>query len=273
MNDTPKPTFADLGIPFPLFEASADEASNYHGLATCTLCGHPDRHCFEMGIGSDIILPCPRCHTENALDADDRASVFCRNCESPVTFPDYDTPILICYQCWRAGNAAFTMDTELGMVTWDHAIQGVTHGAPGLSNPDFEMIKAPEQDAEPDAATVFTQDGPRGWAMTESSNAWTAARVPTEMLLELVRTPAYATWQGEQWSFHCKQPMVYIGPWEQADFDHHAADGDGRALYMQITDAPFEDLWDEGGEMSDLMYVYVHRCPSCGTLRAHWDSD
>ena len=246
-----KPTFTDLGIPFPLFEAPAEEASHYHGLATCSLCGLPDRHTFEMGIGADLIIPCPHCHTENPLDVDDRQNVSCRNCGYIVPFPDYDTPILVCYQCWRSDRAAFTIDTELGMVTWEHAVKGETHGAPDLHTTDFELI--PEHPDHPEA--------------------WSAARVPSEMLLELVRTPAYVTWQGERWLFHCKQPMVYIGPWQQADFDRHSPDGDGRALYMQITEDPFEDLWEEGGEMSSLMYVYVFRCPACNALRAHWDSD
>ncbi len=240
MNDTPIPTFADLGIPFSLFDAPADEASHYHGIATCTICGQADRQTFEMGIGSDIILPCPHCRTENALDADDRANVVCRNCESPVPFPDYDAPIVVCYECWRAGKAAFTMDTELGMVTWEHAIQGVTHGMPNINNSDFEIIPPPPEHLE----------------------EWTVARVSSEMLLDLVRTPSYVTWQGQHWFFHCKQPMVYIGPWEQADFDRHAPGGDGRALFLQITEDPFEDLWEAGGEKSDLMYIYVFRCPS-----------
>jgi hypothetical protein len=32
-------TFADLGIPFPLFEAPAKEASEYKSLGRCKLCG------------------------------------------------------------------------------------------------------------------------------------------------------------------------------------------------------------------------------------------
>jgi hypothetical protein len=52
-------TFADLGIPFLLFEAPTDEPSDYAGLATCRLCGGRNRHCFELGIGDALILPCP----------------------------------------------------------------------------------------------------------------------------------------------------------------------------------------------------------------------
>jgi len=30
---------------------------------------------------------------------------------------------------------------------------------------------------------------------------WVGARLPPEMMFELLRTPAYATIQGEQWQF------------------------------------------------------------------------
>ncbi len=51
-------TFADLGIPFPLFEAPTTEASDYAGVATCRLCGGKGCHCFEVG---HLILSCPTC--------------------------------------------------------------------------------------------------------------------------------------------------------------------------------------------------------------------
>ena len=128
------PTFADLGIPFPLFEAPTDEASDYAGPATCRLCGAKDRHCFDLGIGDALILPCPACGTENGLDADDRADTYCRSCGSPVPFPEplrAKKQLLACYDCLREGKAAKTKDTEFGMVSWDQAFQGVTNGVPG----------------------------------------------------------------------------------------------------------------------------------------------
>src|SRR5262249_9228104 len=66
-------TFAELSIPFLLFEAPTTEASDYAGSATCRLCGGRDRHCFELGIGDALIWPCPDCGAENGLDAHDRA--------------------------------------------------------------------------------------------------------------------------------------------------------------------------------------------------------
>lgn len=46
-------TFAELGIPFPLFEAPTSEASDYVGLSSCRLCEVKSRHCFRLDIGCD----------------------------------------------------------------------------------------------------------------------------------------------------------------------------------------------------------------------------
>jgi hypothetical protein len=102
-------TFADLGIPFPLFEAPTDEASDYAGVSTCRLCGGKDRHCFGLGIGHALILPCPSCGLENGLDADDRADTPCRSCGSLIPFPEglkAKKQLLVCSECLRAGKAA-----------------------------------------------------------------------------------------------------------------------------------------------------------------------
>jgi hypothetical protein len=51
-------TFAYLGIPFPLFEAPAKEASEYKSLGRCKLCGTGQVHCFKA---HDVVDPCPQC--------------------------------------------------------------------------------------------------------------------------------------------------------------------------------------------------------------------
>ena len=42
------PTFAELGIPFPLFEAPVKETFDYQGIASCEICGRADQHCFSV---------------------------------------------------------------------------------------------------------------------------------------------------------------------------------------------------------------------------------
>jgi hypothetical protein len=54
--------------------------------------------------------------------------------------PDLPDQIVACYSCLRQGRAAITKDTELGMVSWEQAFEGVTHGIPGLAHPDFELV-------------------------------------------------------------------------------------------------------------------------------------
>jgi uncharacterized protein CbrC (UPF0167 family) len=216
-------TFADLGIPFPLFEAPVDEASGYIGTAACLLCGTPNRHCFELGVGVQVVVECKSCGEQNGLDTVEDMVKPCRSCGAPVQLLlDPDEEAAVCYQCLRAGKAAIVKDTVLGMVDWDEANEG------------------------------------------------TAA--PKELLFELVRTPGYTTWQGEQWQFCCNRPMVYAGIWDQEDFEEHAPDGNGKAFFIDIVDEADDELWEDG-QMDAAITVYVFRCPNCGNYKAHWDMD
>jgi uncharacterized protein CbrC (UPF0167 family) len=244
-------TFADLGIPFPLFEAPTTEASEYAGLATCRLCGRRDRHCFELGIGDALILPCPACGVQNGLDAHDRADTPCRSCGTPVLFPESlraKKQLLACYDCLRAGEAAMTKDTEFGMVSWDQAFQGVTNGVPGLATDQFEVVPIdPDED-------------------------WYGVRVPGEHLWELLRTPGFHSWQDERWLFCCRRPMTYLGGWRDAM--QSIRPDDPNALFEGLFDPDdearrwgFEEF--EAGSPS----LYDYHCLSCNRLRATWDCD
>lgn len=129
---------------------------------------------------------------------------------------------------------------------WEGVAEGgATDGRPGMTRPDFEFVP-------------FHDDR-------------LGARVSVPHLVELLGTPSYSTIQGEQWQFHCRQPMVYLGPWTPQDFWRHAPDGDGRALFNEVVqDAEWlpEVLWDGKGEVWD---TYIFRCAVCGQLAGHWD--
>jgi len=169
-----------------------------------------------------------------------------------VPFPDLPEgeEIQVCYDCLRAGRGAMTKDTELGMVSWQQAAEGVTGGVPELETTGFERVRLdPEEE-------------------------WYGARVPKEHLFELLRTPAYNTWQGENWLFCCRQPMTYLGEWANLMNSHHRPD-DPRAFFDQI--APDEQwrewLWRrlESGRQGAGLYVF--RCKACGRHRSGWDTD
>lgn len=242
-------TFADLGIPFALFEAPTQEATEYVGIGVCSLCGQPEVHCFDLDIGADVVVTCPHCGVDTALDAAERKPAPCHTCTRMVPFPPIpDERLTACYACLRDGRAALTKDTVLGMVSWEEAAAGVTHGLPHLSVADFELVPRP--------------------------NGWTGACVPPALLLELVRTPTYLTWQGEHWEFCCARPMIYLGLWTQKEFQAYAPSGNGRALFDQIVQDAHEEMaeafWAPGSEWPS---VYAFRCGSCGNFRAHWDCD
>ncbi len=96
-------------------------------------------------------------------------------------------------------------------------------------------------------------------------------------LAELRRTPQFISWQQACWLVHCNDFMEYLGIWEPDDFYENADDGDGRALFREMTDPGDWHIWDESlradGERLeswDASY-YVFRCLHCSKLRGNWD--
>jgi uncharacterized protein CbrC (UPF0167 family) len=190
------------------------------------------------------MLPCPACGTENGLDTDDREDGHCRHCQGLVPFPDLsEDEIKTCYDCLRSGKAAITKDTELGMISWEQAFAGVTHGLPGLDRADFEMV--PKDDD------------------------WVGARLSPEIMFELLRMPTYNSIQGDRWQFCCQQPMVFDGEWSREEFTRRAPDGDGRRYFEQIVQDTMPGLWED--QLHDITGVYVFRCSLCERVTAHWD--
>jgi hypothetical protein len=248
----PTATFAELGIPFPLFEAPTAQASDYVGLASCRLCGNREQHCFELGIPDTVVVSCPSCGAENALAALERANGSCRTCTSEVSFPAElkdKKQLYVCYGCLRAGRIALGKDTELGMVGWEDAFAGITHGVPGLQSKDFELV------------------------LISAEESWYGARVGCEHLFELLRTPTYSTWQGDRWLFCCRQPMIYLGGWTGLMNSPHRP-ADPRAFFESMVEFPEE--WRESqwrGVDSGNTSAYVFKCKKCGRFRGHCDSD
>ena len=246
-----KTTFLELGIPFPLYDAEVAPAddSDYAGIGTCCICSTRNTPCFNLGIGTALVIPCPSCATENGLDVHDKAAIVCRECGVSIPFPDdvaKRKEPKTCYECLRAGKAAITKDTEFGMVSWDQAFSGITNGVPGLRQNQFETV------------------------VIDADDEWVGVRLPREIMYELIRTPNYGTWQGECWLFCCCYPMTFVGEWQQEEFNLRAPDGDGQNLYYSVVEDVPEETWDDLGHG---LSVYVFECKTCCKLRAHCDSD
>jgi uncharacterized protein CbrC (UPF0167 family) len=239
-------TFADLGMRFPLFEAPTKEVADYIGLSVCSICHKRDRHCFKLDIGCAVIEPCPACGVMNGLDCTNRQDTPCRSCQVVIPFPESLRDledIVTCYDCLRAGRGAITKDTEFGMVSWEQAFQGITHGVRGLQTCEYERVPI-----DPD-------------------EEWYGVRMPQEHLFELLRTPTFDTWQGERWLFCCKGPMVYIGEWSHLAHD--------QALFDQVVD-PAEEMKDwiwEAISRNAGVCLYVFRCQTCGRFLSTYDMD
>ena len=154
-------TFDQLGIPFPLFEAPVEEAQEYCGPAKCAVCQCESLHCFQLGIGCNLMVPCPECGTVTGLDADDsplgrlrqRTATACCSCNKTIPFPIPETfnsgnpnlrpeAITLCYNCLRQGKGVMTMDTEFGMVSWEEASARIVpiHPDSDFADTSYEVV-------------------------------------------------------------------------------------------------------------------------------------
>lgn len=260
-------TFADLGIPFPLFEADIEQASEYLGIASCSLCSRSNVHCFDPYVRGSILIACPLCDNEIAIEADGKSDTQCYSCHTIIPFPDLPRGkrghILACYECLRLGSIALAKDTEFGLVTWLDALSGQTGAVPEYA---LEYV-ARESSSEFERVLIYPKSLESGRIGDDAD--WYASRVPREHLFELLHTPAYSTVQGEHWLFCCHQPMIYVGDWQPKDFEKHAPDGNGRAYFDQVVAVADDMLW--AGGTYDCQGIYVFRCSVCGKYRAHWD--
>lgn len=243
-------TFAELQIPFAWYEGPVDTCDMYRGPGTCALCSRLG-HLFVFGIGGYVELACGTCgvktdwHVADAVPSCSCGAVL----EAPLRV---GRAVVACHACFRAGHAKRTHDTELGMVTPELARDGLTHGVPGPALPGWESSSSP------------------------NDPSWRRYHVRRELLEELVRTPTFTTWQGCYWSFHCQQPMIFVGEWRAEQWIAFAGCEDAaRALLPEVVprDLFFDDLWDDlSSEESGIGGLYTFRCPKCGTHQASWDS-
>lgn len=73
--------------------------------------------------------------------------------------------------------------------------------------------------------------------------------------------------------------MVYKGTWQPLEFYKNSPTGDGRDLFMEMTDKDLSHLWDEslddGQTLLEQWYptYYVFECRHCRRLRGNWDCD
>ena len=241
-------TFADLGVPFPLFTAPVRDSSIYSGPGQCAVCGREQAHTFRLGIGRQVVVRCPACDESNVLRMDTGVRP-CTRCARPVEIAWRSDQRIACYDCVRAGRVAFSHDTEFGAVSWREAKHCRTHGIPGLTAADLR-------------GNAFSLTDPSG-------DGWVAAIIPEQMLIELIQTPQYLTIQGERWLFHCSRPMLYVGAWTAEDFDRESG-GHPEDLFRQVLPNVRPNLLDF---VPSRAGVYVFRCESCSTMRGHYDWD
>jgi uncharacterized protein CbrC (UPF0167 family) len=127
--------------------------------------------------------------------------------------------------------------------------------------------------------TEFGMLDENGLCKIYSHNMGNPPKLDSETMTELRRTPQVVTYQQEIWLTHCNDFMIYKGTWEPLDFYRNSVNGDGRDLFMKMTDKNINFLWDkslpEGQALLEEWYptYYVFECRHCGKLRGYWDCD
>jgi|WetSurMetagenome_2_1015567.scaffolds.fasta_scaffold07334_3 hypothetical protein len=240
-------TFADLGIPFPLYEAPIETCFSYKREQFCCVAREKRPHCFRLSAGGYIRLTCSTCHGVLFLPpTEDRfRPKACRHCGAPAPPPVVETDTAyVSYEALRAGAAVITHDTLYGMVSWEQLETGWTHGLPGGR---FENLKTRSDD-----------------------EGWTEVRLPTEALSELTRTPDFVSCQGSIRLFRDTRPLIYTGEWQRQDFDAKAPAGmDPQDYFRAVVRDADQKLW----EHMENVCIYVFRDPQSGDHEAYFDMD
>ena len=96
------------------------------------------------------------------------------------------------------------------------------------------------------------------------------AKLPTETLSELTKTPDFITWQGATWLFKGAEPMIYIGEWKKRDFEARCPSTMSPEEYFkQVLRGADSRLW----EHADSFCIYVFRDRLTGEHSAYYDID
>ena len=239
-------SFAQLGIPFPLYEAAVETCSDFIGRGECSVCARDEQWIFDAS--GELVVACSKCGRNNALTCVFKADSVCTNCAAPVVWPlARASQITVCYDCLRAGRVYLNHDMALGLIEWKDAERGW-----------IEFYRIDDLDPIIVATPVEGEEMMRRYEFGRGD------------LVELGRTPVYSTWQSERWLFHCGHPMVYLGqPLESPESEVAPEIAAALREVVQSQGWDFEPWADE----SSRTCVYLFRCQICGGFGGHSDCD
>jgi hypothetical protein len=146
--------FQLLGLDFPLYEGTVSEACSYVGAAFCCIRQQTVDHAFELGVGDYLRISCTCCGAANFLDACEPEAAKCRQCKCTVAFPKRPgEAVTVGYDALRAGYAAMTKETEIGLVSWEH-VQEREHAQ------GWELLRTPNFDSWNGEGWLFSRGHP-----------------------------------------------------------------------------------------------------------------
>jgi uncharacterized protein CbrC (UPF0167 family) len=174
-----------------------------------------------------------------------------------------------CSICGSKGNACFSLDYTITDIFPDDVKDGKIGCLKCLREGKFEFWHD----------TEFGMLDEKGFTKVYNHNMDNPPDIEDEKKTELKRTPQIVTWQQELWLTHCNDFMIYRGTWEPADFYRNSKNGDGRELFLEMTNHDLNHLWDESLEEGEIRLkswyatYYAFECGHCGKLRGNWDCD
>ena len=161
-----------------------------------------------------------------------------------------------CVDCLHAGRFGFFHVTEAGYLDEN-----------GLKRYDDDQVEEPKRTfvvaPEGGAAPV-----PRPLEVRQH------VTVAPSAVEELLRTPAFPTWNEVSWPLHCNDFMVYLGTWQPRDIRLAAASRGRlpREVFVDMTDPSNDRLLPDDAEEWGLT-LHAFRCTACGELRGAIDLD
>ena len=248
-------------MPFRLYRAPVATVSEVSYDGACGLCHRGASVLFGLRLKDYIIRPCVACDAPLGLRLGwwDKPPVptGCLKCGTSNPWPAElpRDPLRVCYDCIQSGQVAIGHETPLGSIDFAQTLRGM-----------LWLGSKERADEEGLRTTVVKNDGTLPFG-----SHWTGVHLPTELLLEMHRTPRYSALQREYWPFHCGGFMAFVGRWQQEDFERISR-GNGLAWFTEYgANGIGEDEWD--WLPSGIGWSYVHKCLKCGVHRVFVDSD
>ena len=149
-----------------------------------------------------------------------------------------------CFNCLHEGRFEFFHITAAGYL----GASGLEHYGPPPENEEVVIVSSSGEPVDVKLAEPQRQPN-----------------IEATSIIELRRTPDFPTWNEVEWPHHCSEFMVFLGPWQPRNFNHHA-NGNGHDLFTGSVHPEYRNLWPEDSASEWGVCCFVFKCTKCGRL-------